>query len=40
MLNDTLLSIELTISGSDTAVDLALTYGDATPFVLPSLQIG
>ena len=33
------LSIELTISGSGTAVDLALAYGDATPFVLPSLQI-
>ena len=34
------LSIELTISGSDTDVDLALAYGDAPPFVLPSLQIG
>ena len=34
------LSIELTISGSDAAVDLALAYGDTSPFVLPSLQIG
>ena len=34
------LSLELTISGSDAAIDLALAYGDAKPFVLPSLQIG
>ena len=34
------LSIELTISGFDAVVDLALAYGAATPFVLPSLQIG
>ena len=34
------LSLELNIRGSDAAVDLALAYGEATPFVLPSLQIG
>jgi hypothetical protein len=34
------LSIELTIHGSDADVDLALAYGDAKPFVLPTLQIG
>ena len=33
------LSLELTLNRTDAPLELSVTYGDATPFVLPPLQI-